>query len=146
MFPAAVHFILGVCTVSYTHLLSLLMVFALAACSAEPTGETDPATSADPSTAEPAASSDPAAQATAALDEVAEVTEGGTLKIGVNTEIVHTMLSFTLTGAGMDYYASWPVYESLFRPNEEGSVAVSYTHLDVYKRQVPSGRCHDRSF
>ena len=103
-------------------LLSLLMVFALAACSAEPTGETDPATSADPSTAEPAASSDPAAQATAALDEVAEVKEGGTLKIGVNTEIVHTMLSFTLTGAGMDYYASWPVYESLFRPNEEGSV------------------------
>ena len=47
---------------------------------------------------------------------------GGTLKIGIKTECVHTMLSFSLTGTGVDYYYSWPVYESLFKPNAEGSV------------------------
>ena len=55
---------------------------------------------------------------------VAEATpkKGGTLNIGIKSECVHTMLSFTLTGAGVDYYYSWPVYESLFKPNAEGSV------------------------
>lgn len=48
--------------------------------------------------------------------------EGGTLKIAINTECVHTMLNFDLTGAGADYYYSWPVYESLFKPNAEGTV------------------------
>lgn len=47
---------------------------------------------------------------------------GGTLKIGINTECIHTMLNFDLTGAGADYYYSWPVYESLFKPNAEGTV------------------------
>lgn len=47
---------------------------------------------------------------------------GGTLKIAVNSESVHTMLNFDLTGAGVDYYYSWPVYESLFRPNAQGTV------------------------
>lgn len=47
---------------------------------------------------------------------------GGTLKIGVNSESIHTMLNFDLTGAGVDYYYSWPVYESLFKPNAEGTV------------------------
>ena len=48
--------------------------------------------------------------------------EGGTLKIGVKSECVHTMLSFSLTGAGVDYYYAWPVYESLFKPNAQGGV------------------------
>ena len=47
---------------------------------------------------------------------------GGTLRIGINTENVHTMLSFTMTGTSDDYYYSWPVYESLFKPNAEGGV------------------------
>jgi peptide/nickel transport system substrate-binding protein len=47
---------------------------------------------------------------------------GGTLKIGVSQEVIHPLLSFTLTGAPIDYFSSWPVYESLFRPNEKGSV------------------------
>mgnify|MGYP002508185569 CR=1 FL=1 len=42
--------------------------------------------------------------------------------MGLQSECVHTMCSFTLTGAGVDYYYSWPVYESLFKPNAEGSV------------------------
>lgn len=64
-----------------------------------------------------------AGQADAAQTESAgEAKKGGTLKIGVNTECVHTMLSFDLTGAGVDYYYSWPVYESLFKPNAEGTV------------------------
>ena len=55
-------------------------------------------------------------------DDSSSPKEGGTLKIGVNSEHVHTMDLFTLTGAGVDYYYSWPVYESLFKPNAEGSV------------------------
>ncbi len=51
-----------------------------------------------------------------------EAKSGGTLRIGINTECVHTMLNFDLTGAGADYYYSWPVYESLFKPNAEGTV------------------------
>lgn len=47
---------------------------------------------------------------------------GGVLKIGVKSESIHTMLNFDLTGAGVDYYYSWPVYESLFKPNAQGSV------------------------
>ena len=48
--------------------------------------------------------------------------EGGTLKIGINSEHTHTMDLFTLTGANTDYFYSWPVYESLFKPNAEGTV------------------------
>lgn len=48
--------------------------------------------------------------------------EGGTLKIGINSEHIHTMDLFSLTGASTDYYYSWPVYESLFKPNSEGTV------------------------
>ncbi len=47
---------------------------------------------------------------------------GGTLRIGINTENVHTMLNFTMTGTSDDYYYSWPVYESLFKPNKDGGV------------------------
>lgn len=60
--------------------------------------------------------------AAAQTESAAGTKSGGTLKIGVNTESVHTMLSFDLTGAGVDYYYSWPVYESLFKPNAEGTV------------------------
>lgn len=56
------------------------------------------------------------------MEAASDAKAGGTLKIGVNTECVHTMLSFDLTGAGVDYYYSWPVYESLFKPNAEGTV------------------------
>lgn len=62
------------------------------------------------------------AGAETALDEAAAEKSGGILKIGVRTESVHTMLNFDLTGAGVDYYYSWPVYESLFKPNENGTV------------------------
>lgn len=51
-----------------------------------------------------------------------EPQEGGTLKIGINQECVRTMLCFDLTGNGVDYYYSWPVYESLFKPNDQGTV------------------------
>ena len=53
---------------------------------------------------------------------LAEAKTGGVLKIGVKSESIHTMLNFDLTGAGVDYYYSWPVYESLFKPNAQGSV------------------------
>ena len=45
-----------------------------------------------------------------------------TLTIGIRVENTHDMLNFHLTGAGDDYYYSWPVYESLFRPNAQGGV------------------------
>ena len=47
---------------------------------------------------------------------------GGTLNIGIRVENTHDMLNFHLTGTGDDYYYSWPVYESLFRPNANGGV------------------------
>ena len=62
------------------------------------------------------------AETTKALEDAASEKSGGVLKIGVRTESVHTMLNFDLTGAGVDYYYSWPVYESLFKPNESGTV------------------------
>ena len=55
-------------------------------------------------------------------DDASTSKEGGTLKIGVSSEHTHTMDLFTLTGASTDYYYSWPVYESLFKPNAEGTV------------------------
>ncbi len=98
-------------------LVLLMMAATLAGCA--------PGTSAEPA----AEAADTAAATVAPTQEAvteaaqdAGIKKGGTLKIGVNSEIVHTMLSFTLTGAGMDYYSSWPVYESLFRPNAQGSV------------------------
>lgn len=60
--------------------------------------------------------------ATQQMETVSGGKNGGTLKIGINSESVHTMLNFDLTGAGVDYYYSWPVYESLFKPNKEGTV------------------------
>ncbi len=62
------------------------------------------------------------AETTKALEDAASEKTGGVLKIGVRTESVHTMLNFDLTGAGVDYYYSRPVYESLFKPNESGTV------------------------
>lgn len=63
-----------------------------------------------------------AGDAASQMEAAKAAKNGGTLKIGVSTECVHTMLSFDLTGAGVDYYYSWPVYESLFKPNAEGTV------------------------
>jgi peptide/nickel transport system substrate-binding protein len=48
--------------------------------------------------------------------------KGGTLKIGVNAEINHNMMSFSMTGASTDYVYAWPIYESLFRPNAKGTL------------------------
>jgi len=47
---------------------------------------------------------------------------GGVLNIGTNREMNYNMLSFSLTGDSLDYVYSWPIYESLFRPNAEGTV------------------------
>ncbi len=44
------------------------------------------------------------------------------LNIGVNAELDHNMLCFKMTGGSLDYVYSWPVYESLFRPNALGTV------------------------
>ncbi|MFA7108787.1 MAG: ABC transporter substrate-binding protein [Sphaerochaetaceae bacterium] len=55
-------------------------------------------------------------------DETSTNDESQTLNIGIQSECVHTMLSFSLTGDSVDYFYSWPVYESLFKPNAEGSV------------------------
>lgn len=48
--------------------------------------------------------------------------EGGVLNIGTNREMNYNMMSFSLTGDSLDYVYSWPIYESLFRPNAEGTV------------------------
>jgi len=64
----------------------------------------------------------PAETAAPAAEAEAAATTGGTLNIGIRVENTHDMLNFHLTGAGDDYYYSWPVYESLFRPNAEGGV------------------------
>lgn len=55
-------------------------------------------------------------------DDASGPKEGGTLKIGISSEHIHSMDLFSLTGASTDYYYSWPVYESLFKPNSEGTV------------------------
>src|SRR3954466_15242692 len=49
-------------------------------------------------------------------------TKGGVLNIGTNREMNYNMLSFSLTGDSLDYVYSWPIYESLFRPNINGTV------------------------
>ncbi len=49
-------------------------------------------------------------------------TKGGVLNIGTNREMNYNMLSFSLTGDSLDYVYSWPIYESLFRPNAQGTV------------------------
>jgi len=54
--------------------------------------------------------------------DTASIKKGGTLKIGVSAELNWNMMSFSLTGAPLDYVYSWPIYESLFRPNAEGTV------------------------
>ena len=130
--------------------MSLLLAASLAASLLAGCGGAKTQSSGD---ASGAASSAPVAQGdTTASGESqtgapsGEAKTGGTLKIGVNMECVHTMLSFDLTGAGVDYYYSWPVYESLFKPNAEGTVdpwlledysydpeAVSYTHLRAHE-------------
>lgn len=106
--------------------MSLLLAASLAASLLAGCGGTKTQSSGDTSGA---ATSAPAAQGetTASGEKQTEAASGeaktgGTLKIGVNMECVHTMLSFDLTGAGVDYYYSWPVYESLFKPNAEGTV------------------------
>ncbi|WP_204259651.1 ABC transporter substrate-binding protein [Lichenicola cladoniae] len=47
---------------------------------------------------------------------------GGVLNIGVSAEMNYNMLCFAMTGDPMDYIYSWPIYESLFRPNASGTV------------------------
>jgi ABC-type transport system substrate-binding protein len=47
---------------------------------------------------------------------------GGVLNIGVSAELDYNMLCFKMTGQSLDYVYSWPVYESLFRPNALGTV------------------------
>ena len=44
------------------------------------------------------------------------------LNIGTNREMNYNMMSFSLTGDSLDYVYSWPIYESLFRPNASGTV------------------------
>lgn len=100
-------------------LLSLVMALGmLSACGdrSEPAPDSTPAAPSDSTNA-----TTPPTDSTPSADPAQEKS-GGTLKIGVKTECVHTMCSFSLTGAGVDYYYSWPVYESLFKPNAEGSV------------------------
>lgn len=48
--------------------------------------------------------------------------DGGVLNIGTNREMNYNMMSFSLTGDSLDYVYSWPIYESLFRPNAQGTV------------------------
>lgn len=48
--------------------------------------------------------------------------KGGVLNIGVNREMNYNMMSFSLTGDTLDYVYSWPIYESLFKPNDKGTV------------------------
>lgn len=58
----------------------------------------------------------------ASTGNVAAAKKGGVLKIGVNAEINHNMMSFSMTGGSLEYVNSWPIYESLFRPNAQGTV------------------------
>lgn len=48
--------------------------------------------------------------------------KGGVLKIGTNAELNYNMMCFSLTGSSLDYVYSWPIYESLFKPNAQGTV------------------------
>ena len=106
--------------------MSLLLAASLAASLLAGCGGAKTQSSGDTSgaaTSAPAAQGDTTASGEKQTEAPAgEAKTGGTLKIGVNMECVHTMLSFDLTGAGVDYYYSWPVYESLFKPNAEGTV------------------------
>jgi peptide/nickel transport system substrate-binding protein len=52
----------------------------------------------------------------------ASTVRGGVLNIGVSAEMNYNMLCFAMTGDPMDYVYSWPIYESLFRPNAAGTV------------------------
>lgn len=47
---------------------------------------------------------------------------GGTLNIGVSTEMNYNMMCFSMTGDTFDFVYAWPIYESLFRPNDHGTV------------------------
>ncbi len=47
---------------------------------------------------------------------------GGILNIGVSAEMNYNMLCFTMTGDTLDFVYAWPIYESLFRPNDHGTV------------------------
>ncbi len=92
-----------------------MLTGTLSACSSAPASE--PAEESE-STSAPAEGD----SSEAAPEAEGTVKQGGTLKIGVSSEHIHNMSNFSLTGAGVDYYYSWPVYESLFKPNENGSV------------------------
>lgn len=93
--------------------LAILLLCSLVACQSTSAGSSTGGASAAP------AASGSGAASTAGSDDIQR---GGTLRIGVATEVTKPLLCFALTGAGIDYYSSWPVYESLFRPNAEGSV------------------------
>ncbi|MGV1832643.1 MULTISPECIES: ABC transporter substrate-binding protein [Rhizobium/Agrobacterium group] len=53
---------------------------------------------------------------------MAKSVEGGTLKIGTSNELNYNMLCFAMTGGPYDYVYSWPIYESLFKPNANGTI------------------------
>lgn len=101
-------------------ILAVVFALSLVACAGSSSGSTEAAkteTATKPSTDTTAATTETAPQV-----DPAEATKGGTLVIGIRRDNTHDMLNFHLTGAGDDYYYSWPVYESLFRPNAEGGV------------------------
>ncbi|MDL2217729.1 ABC transporter substrate-binding protein [Christensenellaceae bacterium OttesenSCG-928-M15] len=101
-------------------MLAVLLVLGVVAC-ASPTESKDPAP-ADNSAAPGGSTAAPEVSQPGNDAPADGIKRGGTLRLGVTTEVIHPLLSFTLTGAGIDYYSSWPVYESLFRPNAQGSV------------------------
>ncbi|KAA3505465.1 peptide ABC transporter substrate-binding protein [Agrobacterium vitis] len=53
---------------------------------------------------------------------MAKSVEGGILKIGTSNELNYNMLCFAMTGGPYDYVYSWPIYESLFKPNANGTI------------------------
>lgn len=77
--------------------------------------------SASSSSGAPAASGD-ASQGAASSEPASGPQKGGVLKIGTNAELNYNMMCFSLTGASLDYVYSWPIYESLFKPNAQGTV------------------------
>jgi len=54
---------------------------------------------------------------------MAKGVQGGVLKIGAGAELNYNMLCFAMTGGPYDYIYSWPIYESLFKPTADGTIA-----------------------
>jgi peptide/nickel transport system substrate-binding protein len=53
---------------------------------------------------------------------MAATPEGGVLNIGTGAELNYNMLCFSMTGGPYDYVYAWPIYESLFKPNPNGTI------------------------